>query len=29
MKAFTTRGFDWGGTWKSLKDYQHFEAKKV
>jgi len=29
VKAFKKRGFDWGGTWHSLKDYQHFEAKKV
>ena len=20
-------GFEWGGDWKSLKDYQHFEKK--
>ena len=25
-RAFTAHGFDWGGDWKSLKDYQHFEA---
>lgn len=24
-KLFTERGFTWGGDWKSLKDYQHFE----
>ncbi len=24
-KAFTKRGFRWGGAWKSLKDWQHFE----
>lgn len=24
--AFTTRGFTWGGSWRTLKDYQHFEA---
>lgn len=24
-KAFTKRGFTWGGSWNSLKDYQHFE----
>ncbi len=24
-KAFTKRGWQWGGEWKSLKDYQHFE----
>jgi D-alanyl-D-alanine carboxypeptidase len=25
-RAFTTHGFTWGGDWKSLKDYQHFEV---
>jgi D-alanyl-D-alanine carboxypeptidase len=25
-RAFTAHGFSWGGDWKSLKDYQHFEA---
>jgi hypothetical protein len=24
-RAFTARGFTWGGDWTSLKDYQHFE----
>ena len=24
-KVFTRHGFKWGGNWKSLKDYQHFE----
>lgn len=24
-KLFTSHGFEWGGNWKSLKDYQHFE----
>jgi hypothetical protein len=24
--AFTAHGFRWGGDWKSLKDYQHFEV---
>lgn len=24
-KLFTRYGFKWGGAWKSLKDYQHFE----
>ena len=24
-RLFTQRGFRWGGTWRSLKDYQHFE----
>ena len=27
-KAFTGRGWVWGGGWKSIKDYQHFEKKK-
>lgn len=29
-KLFTEHGFFWGGSWKSVKDYQHFEipAKK-
>lgn len=26
-KAFVSRGFTWGGNWRSLKDYQHFERK--
>lgn len=25
VKAFTDRGFDWGGNWSRLLDYQHFE----
>ena len=24
-KLFTSKGFEWGGNWKSAKDYQHFE----
>lgn len=24
-KLFTAHGFKWGGSWTSLKDYQHFE----
>ncbi len=24
-KLFTEHGFEWGGNWNSLKDYQHFE----
>ncbi|MCH4890922.1 M15 family metallopeptidase [Acidaminobacter sp. JC074] len=24
-EAFTSRGWTWGGEWKSIKDYQHFE----
>lgn len=26
-KAFISRGFTWGGEWKSSKDYQHFEKQ--
>ena len=26
-RLFTQNGFLWGGNWKSLKDYQHFEWK--
>lgn len=29
VRAFHAIKFDWGGSWKSLKDYQHFEAKHV
>ena len=25
FQAFIKRGYTWGGNWKSLKDYQHFE----
>ena len=25
IKLFTDRGWEWGGNWNSLKDYQHFE----
>jgi hypothetical protein len=25
VAEFVRRGWTWGGTWKSLKDYQHFE----
>lgn len=24
---FKSRGFDWGGDWRTVKDYQHFEKK--
>ncbi|WP_205705770.1 M15 family metallopeptidase [Kineococcus indalonis] len=24
VEAFAARGFSWGGTWRTLKDYQHF-----
>jgi len=27
VKEFKQRGWQWGGNWKSLKDYQHFEKK--
>ncbi len=27
-KLFTAQGFMWGGNWRSLKDYQHFEYKE-
>jgi hypothetical protein len=26
-KAFEKRGWEWGGDWSSLKDYQHFEKR--
>jgi hypothetical protein len=28
VKEFTKRGWKWGGHWKSMKDYQHFEKLK-
>lgn len=27
-KLFIAHGFTWGGDWKSVKDYQHFEKEK-
>ena len=27
VKVFKERGWTWGGDWKSLKDYQHFQKK--
>jgi len=27
VKEFKLKGWQWGGDWKSLKDYQHFEKK--
>ena len=27
VNEFKKRGWQWGGDWKSLKDYQHFEKK--
>lgn len=26
--VFSSFGFSWGGDWRSMKDYQHFEKKK-
>ena len=26
-KLFKEHGFEWGGDWTSVKDYQHFELK--
>ena len=26
-KAFRKRGFSWGGHWRRMKDYQHFERR--
>ncbi|MBQ6920011.1 MAG: M15 family metallopeptidase [Synergistaceae bacterium] len=26
FRLFSEHGFEWGGDWKSLKDYQHFEV---
>ena len=26
-KLFTQNGYKWGGAWKNIKDYQHFEVK--
>ena len=28
FKLFEEHGFEWGGDWHSLKDYQHFEKEK-
>ncbi|MCR5710627.1 MAG: M15 family metallopeptidase [Bacteroidales bacterium] len=28
VKLFKSKGFQWGGSWHSLKDYQHFEKKQ-
>lgn len=27
-RLFTARGFVWGGNWRTVKDYQHFEIRK-
>ncbi len=26
-RLFTARGFKWGGSWRSVQDYQHFEKQ--
>nr|WP_231127486.1 M15 family metallopeptidase [Motilibacter aurantiacus] len=26
VEAFTARGWGWGGSWRSSKDYQHFSS---
>lgn len=28
VRAFGSRGWGWGGNWRSLKDYQHFEKRR-
>lgn len=28
-KIFSRHGFTWGGSWRSIKDYQHFEKKPL
>ncbi len=28
VKLFEAHGFKWGGDWRTIKDYQHFEYKK-
>jgi hypothetical protein len=25
VREFTNRGWTWGGAWKDMKDYQHFD----
>ena len=27
VREFKIRGWSWGGDWRSVKDYQHFEKK--
>ena len=27
-RLFIEAGFEWGGAWKSCKDFQHFELKE-
>ena len=28
-KLFRAHGFAWGGAWRSVKDYQHFEKPSI
>jgi hypothetical protein len=28
FKLFTEAGFEWGGDWKTCKDFQHFELRE-
>jgi hypothetical protein len=28
VKTFKAKGWTWGGDWKTVKDYQHFEKAK-
>ena len=27
-QLFKAHGFDWGGDWKTMKDYQHFDKEE-
>lgn len=29
VEAFLKRGWDWGGNWERLKDWQHFEKRAI
>ena len=29
INYFKNKGYEWGGDWKSFKDYPHFQAKKT
>jgi len=28
-RAFVSNGWKWGGAWRTVKDYQHFEKKSL
>ena len=28
-RLFLERGFTWGGSWRTVKDYQHFEKPSI